>query len=133
MFSLNDRRFQEHYSFLFTVFNILQRRAVLKQTWFKVKQQRFARFVDDFENVQSMAAQRVIERLSRYDFSTPSDPEEKKVHSLMKEIQSLNAKVPGSSSSRTQMRREIQSLSMHLGMPSLFITINPADVYNPLV
>ena len=29
LFNLQDKRFQEHYSFMFTVFNILQRRAIL--------------------------------------------------------------------------------------------------------
>ncbi|XP_006463056.1 hypothetical protein AGABI2DRAFT_73333 [Agaricus bisporus var. bisporus H97] len=38
---LSDRRFQEHYSFLFTVFNIIQRRKALLHTSLKVKQSSF--------------------------------------------------------------------------------------------
>jgi hypothetical protein len=37
LLNLTDRRFQEHPSFLFSAFNILQRRAVLLQTSLKVK------------------------------------------------------------------------------------------------
>jgi hypothetical protein len=31
------------------------------------------------------------------------------------------------------MRNEIRALIMEKGLPSFFITINPADIYNPLV
>ena len=41
LFNLQDKRFQEHYSFMFTVFNILQRRAILLHTSLKVKAQNF--------------------------------------------------------------------------------------------
>jgi len=41
LFNMSDRRFQEHHSFMFTVFNILQRRAILLHTSLKVKAQNF--------------------------------------------------------------------------------------------
>ena len=40
LFSMTNRHFQHHYSFLFTVFNILQRRKVLLQTSLRVKRSR---------------------------------------------------------------------------------------------
>ncbi|KAJ7922636.1 hypothetical protein B0H13DRAFT_1865650 [Mycena leptocephala] len=40
-FNLADRRFQEHYSFLFTAFNMLQRETLLLHTSFKVNRQNF--------------------------------------------------------------------------------------------
>ncbi|TFK60676.1 hypothetical protein BDN72DRAFT_779086, partial [Pluteus cervinus] len=36
-FSLSDHRFQEHYSFLFAVFNVLQKRAVFTRTGIRVR------------------------------------------------------------------------------------------------
>jgi hypothetical protein len=51
----------------------------------------------------------------------------------MRDIQMVNSTVMGSNSARTAMREEIRSMIISLGAPSLFITINPADLYNPLV
>ena len=45
---LADRRFQEHYSFMFTAFNILQRRAVLLHTSLKVHKANFNSVASDF-------------------------------------------------------------------------------------
>ena len=51
----------------------------------------------------------------------------------MKQVNAVTSNVPGTSSSRVAMRNEIRALMMEKGLPSFFITINPADVYNPLV
>ena len=48
----------------------------------------------------------------------------------MKEV---NSHGPGSTASRVTMRNEIRALIMEKGLPSFCITINPADIYNPLV
>ena len=47
----------------------------------------------------------------------------------------LTSNVPGTSASRIAMRNEIRALmiSIEKGLLSFFITINAADVYNPLV
>lgn len=41
LFSLSDKWFQEHYSFLFTTFNILQRCKILLRSSLKVKKSSF--------------------------------------------------------------------------------------------
>jgi hypothetical protein len=51
----------------------------------------------------------------------------------MKQVNIVTSNVPGTSASRVTMRNEIRGLMIEKGMPSFFITINPADVYNPIV
>ena len=51
----------------------------------------------------------------------------------MSEVNVVTSHVPGSSASRIAMRNEICGLMMDQGLPSFYITINPADVFNPLV
>jgi len=51
----------------------------------------------------------------------------------MKEVNVINSHVPGSSATHVVMRNEIRALIMDKGLPSFCLTINPADVYNPLV
>ena len=136
-FSLADSRFQEHYSFLFMVFNILQRRVILLQTSLKVKHSSFDSFAREFQGISSEAIRNVCDRLSHQSNNNSmfecTTPEERRILQLMKEVNVINSHVPGSSAARIVMRNEIRALIMEKGLPSFYITINPADVYNPLV
>ena len=51
LFKLTDCHFQEHYSSLFTAFNILQWRAILLHTSLKVKRSNFNAIADRFATV----------------------------------------------------------------------------------
>ena len=133
LFSLRDRRFQTHYSFLFTVFNILQRRALLLGASLKVKRASFTHFAKSFSSVSSDAIGQVLARLENGEGATAHTEEERKVLKLMKEVNLVTAKVPGSSAARVAMRNEIRALTMTHGMPSFYVTINPADAHNPVV
>ena len=133
LFNLADRCFQEHYSFLFTAFNILQRRKMLLHTSLKVKRESFPAIASNFAAISSSAVHCVTERVARGDTMTANNEDEKCVLRLMKEVQVITSHVSGSSQARLNMRNEICGLTYELGMPSFYITINPADVYNPLV
>ena len=130
---LADRRFQEHYSFMFTAFNIIQRRKMLLHTSLKVKRSNFESWAERFKNVSPDAIERVISRSSNGGYATAHDDDERKVLDLMREVNTVTSHVPGSSASRVAMRNEIRALTMKNGLPSFFITINPADIYNPIV
>lgn len=57
--------------------------------------------------------------------------EEMQVKQLLESV--ITRHISGSATSRTAMRNEIQGLMMEYGCPSFYITINLADVYNPIV
>ena len=133
LFSLKDRRFQKHYSFLFVVFNILQRRALLLHASLKVRKSYFSRFAREFSNVSSDAISNILQRLEKGERLVAQTDGERRVLRLMKEVNLVTSKVPGSSASRVAMRNEIRALTMSHGMPSFYITINPADTHNPIV
>ncbi|PBK82428.1 hypothetical protein ARMGADRAFT_872829, partial [Armillaria gallica] len=52
---------------------------------------------------------------------------------LMKEVHAVILNVPGLSSSRTVICKKIRGSMMDKGLPSFYITINPADIYHPIV
>jgi len=133
LFSLSDKRFQTHYSFLFTAFNILQRRSLLLGSSLKVKKASFARFAKGFCSVSSEAVEQVLERIEKGEGITAHTDEERRALRLMKEVNLVTGKVPGSSAARVAMRNEIRALTMTHGMPSFYVTINPADTHNPIV
>ena len=133
LFSSTDQRFQRHYSFLFTVFNILQRREMLLRTFLKAKKDNFANVAARFAKVSPETIHIVSERVSRGDTTTANTPEENQVLQLMKEVKAVTVNVPGSVASKIAMRNEIRALILDQGLPHFFLTINPADVYHPLV
>lgn len=133
LFSLKDKRFQQHYSFLFTAFNILQWREVLLHTFLKVKAANFERLTAEYSNISPEAIATVTERLAKGNSKTCNTPEERRILNLMKEVNVVTAHVSGSAASKVDMRNEIRGLMLEFGLPSFYITLNPADVYNPLV
>lgn len=133
MLTLSDRRFQEHYSFMFVIFNVIQRRKLLLHTSLRVKRKNFESWARRFVDVSVEAVQALADSSTTGRQPTASTDEERKVLELMKEVKLISANIPGSVASRLTMRNEIRATIMSLGIPSFYITVNPADVYNPIV
>lgn len=133
MLRLADDRFQLHHSFMFVAFNILQRREALRRTKFKVDAPRFESVAGRLASISVEAVDAVTERVAKGDTRTANTEEEQSVLILMNEVKMITRHVSGSGASKVAQRNEIKSLMMTCGMPSFFLTINPADVYNPIV
>ncbi|PBK92436.1 hypothetical protein ARMGADRAFT_884529, partial [Armillaria gallica] len=102
-------------------------------TSFRVKKKKFPEVADKFAAVSAAAVAVVAERISNGDFKTANTPEERRVLTLMKEVNAVASAIPGSSMARVAKRNEIKGLMMDKGLASFYITINPADIYNPIV
>ena len=61
--TLRDPRFREHHSFMFTAFNILQRRAILLHSSLKVHKSHFASVAADYASVSDTAVARARNHL----------------------------------------------------------------------
>ena len=131
--TLTDKRFQEHYSFMFVAFNVIQRRKLLLHTSLRVKRNNFDSWARRFTDVSVEAVRALSDRTATGAQPTATTDEERKVLELMKEVKLISANVPGSAASRLTMRNEIRANIISLGVPSFYITVNPADVYNPIV
>ncbi|KAJ7650272.1 hypothetical protein FB45DRAFT_730549 [Roridomyces roridus] len=101
LFNLADTRFQEHPSFLFTAFNIMQRRELLLHTSLKVKKVNFASVAAQFASVSPEVVQRVSERVAGGNSTAPKDAEELKVFNLLRQVNAVASSVPGSSAAVT--------------------------------
>jgi hypothetical protein len=133
MLALADKRFQRHYSFMFVAFNILQRRKLLLHTSLRVSRSNFDSWAQRFTCVSIEAINSLAERTSNGSPPSPVTDDERLVVELMKEVKAISSNVPGSPDSRLTMRNEIRANILSLGVPSFYITVNPADVYNPIV
>lgn len=67
------------------------------------------------------------------DFTMAYTEGEHTVLQLMNEVKNINSKVAGTSGSHIAMCNEIRALMNAHSIPPLFLTINLADMYNPLV
>ncbi|KAF8344830.1 hypothetical protein F5887DRAFT_885856, partial [Amanita rubescens] len=127
-----DGRFREHPSFIFSAFNILQRREVGERMTMKVSRASFQSKARTYARLQVDAIQRVSERVESGQFNFQQQ-DEKDVCDLMRDVHTINSSVDRSAAARLKMRNEIRAMITSLGAPSFFITINPADVFSPVV
>ena len=133
MLSLSDRRFQEHYSFMFVAFNVIQRRKLLLHTSLRVNRRNFHGWAQRFADVSADTMQGLAERASSGSLPAATTEDEKRALELLREVKLISANIPGSAASRLTMRNEIRANILSLGVPSFYVTVNPADVYNPMV
>lgn len=106
---------------------------MLLHTGLTVKRKSFPSVASRFASVSENAIHIVQERMSRRDYKTAYSEEEKRVLTLMNEVRAVTSHIAASSSSKLGMCNEIRGLMFDKGMPSFYITINPADVFNPVV
>ena len=133
MLALNDKRFQEHYSFTFVAFNVIQRRKLLLHTSLRVNRKNFSNWAQKFTNVSVDTMQALAERTLDGSLPTATTDDEQRALDLLREVKLISANIPGSAASRMTMRNEIRANILSLGVPSFYLTVNPADVYNPMV
>ncbi|PBK94460.1 hypothetical protein ARMGADRAFT_927511 [Armillaria gallica] len=112
---------------------MLQRCSMLLHTSLKVKKSSFPSVAQQFAHVSPSALHAVSKRISKGDYAMANDDQECQALALMKEIRAVTSNVAGSNSSRAAMHNEIRGLMMDQNLPSFYITINPGDVYNPIV
>jgi hypothetical protein len=110
LLNLADSRFQEHPSFIFTAFNMLQRHEMLLHTGLKVKRSNFAYVASQFASVSPEVVQQVSERVANGESPVPKNDAERKVLNLLKQVNGVASSVPGSSAARVAMRNEIRGL-----------------------
>ncbi|CAF1021874.1 unnamed protein product, partial [Rotaria magnacalcarata] len=129
LLSYGDRRFEEHYSFIFVLFNILQRRTACFHAQLMTSRPYFQKSAQLLESLSSEDVATALLNISKASYSKVSD---ERINTLMKHIKVVGGHVMGSAHSRSALRTKIHSLCFSLGVPSLFVTINPADIHSPV-
>ncbi|CAF2150657.1 unnamed protein product [Rotaria magnacalcarata] len=129
LLSYGDRRFEEHHSFIFVLFNILQRRTACFHAQLMTSRSYFQKSAQLLESLSSEDVAIALLNISKASYSKVTD---ERINALMKHIKVVGGHVMGSAHSRSALRMKIHSLCFNLGLPSLFVTINPADIHSPV-
>ena len=122
-----DRRFRKHETFPFVCFGISQRRQALASARVQMQRKTFER---DARLMSLVTTAKLEAAKQEEEKGLPiSDPA---VHTLKSHIHSTASRIQGSDQARYRLRSEIWSTSAALGPPSLWITINPSDLHDPI-
>ncbi|OCH83703.1 hypothetical protein OBBRIDRAFT_742815 [Obba rivulosa] len=122
-----DRRFRRHPTYAFITFGISQRRQALASARVQMKQKNFDA---EARILSTITLEKLKKAQEEEDANRPiSDPA---VRLLRKHIHATAGRVYGSDQTRYQLRSQIWATSISLNLPSLWITINPNDLHDPI-
>jgi hypothetical protein len=129
LLNYDDKRFEKHHSFLFIVFNMMQRREACLQARLLTSKPFFAKDAETIDTITSDEIENVLKQTIEGTYTSRFDS---RINTLVKNIKSIGGSVMGSVHKRTSLRSHIHALIFNQGLFSIFLTINPADVHHPL-
>jgi hypothetical protein len=123
----HDRRFRRHETFPFVAFGIQQRRQVLTSARLQMQRKTFER---DAHLLATITIETLQKAQDDEEHGRPiSDPA---IRLLRQHTHATGGRVTGSDQARYQLRSQIWATSIMLNPPSLWITINPCDLHDPI-
>lgn len=130
---LGDKRFRYHRSYMFVVWNMIQRRTAHLHTHLTVHRSRFNQVADTLNSLTADTIARVAHRLENEVSRSLLTSEEKAVYTLLEKVNAVASKSPGSEAHKLSMRGDIRSgFFPTFGIPHLFLTVNPSAAHSPI-
>jgi hypothetical protein len=81
----------------------------------------------DLQALTTKEIEAALVSATKHTFSSIANP---RINMLMKQIRAVGGSVMGSAYSRSALRAQIHGLIFNQGLPSIFMTINPADIHS---
>jgi len=122
----HDRRFRVHPTFIFTAFGVLQKRKALFSARHQMKRR-------DFEALSHLNLTSEDLRQAQADEEANRPISNPRVQLLRRHVWATAGRIMASDASRAKYRGEIWGTSLYLNPVSVWITINPNDLHDPLV
>ena len=111
------------------VFNLLQRRDACFHAQLIATRSYFQTSADEIQSLTSKDIEIALENHLKRIYNTESNS---RLNKLLQHIKTIGGRVMGSAYSRTALRTRIHALIYNQGLPSIFLTINPADIHSPV-
>ncbi|KAJ7699721.1 hypothetical protein B0H16DRAFT_1212468, partial [Mycena metata] len=127
-----DRSFQRDPNFAYVCWNIIQKKEVNRHVTFRTNASCHASIVQEIEQM----GPHLTDMMKKWELNpnaAPSNKEEKRALRTLNKLKLMAKDLKGSSGYKQCRRNEIQSLMKKMATPALFITINPADICDPLI
>ncbi|KAJ6510126.1 hypothetical protein C8R47DRAFT_965020, partial [Mycena vitilis] len=133
LLTVHGGRFQRHPEFAFFYYNVLRKQLVSRSLRYKVPQSSYKSLIDQMLEVDLERLAALRDRCKKNPLYVPVDAEERRIMGLMSSVGLVARQVPGSAGQKVMLRNEIRGLINYRGAPTLFVTLNPSDVDNPIV
>ncbi|KAI4527078.1 hypothetical protein K523DRAFT_251823, partial [Schizophyllum commune Tattone D] len=122
-----DGRFRRQETFSFVAFAMLQKREALGSARLQMKRRQFEKDAHTIMAITTEQLRNAAEEEARGErFSDPA------VRLLRSYVQATSGRVMGTDAARIRLRSQIWSTCISMGPPSLWVTINPSDLHDPL-
>jgi hypothetical protein len=123
----HDRRFRRHKTFPFIAFGIEQHREALGSACVQMNWRSFER---DARILSNITSSHLANAQAQEEKGEPiTDPA---IRMLRNHVHAIAGRVMGSNQSRYHLRSQIWSTTAQLSPPSVWITINPSDLHDPI-
>jgi hypothetical protein len=133
LLSLHKSPFAQDPQFAFMFYNIIQKKKLSRDCLFRVKKHRYLGLMEKLQATDPEVLKRLEAKLDHNPSYQSTDEDERQILQILSLLQTINNRLPGTNGYKKRLRNEIRAPIHHLGVPGLFITINPSDVNNPLV
>ncbi|TFK18735.1 hypothetical protein FA15DRAFT_602756, partial [Coprinopsis marcescibilis] len=130
--NLPNRQFRYHYSFLFVVLNMIQRRKAHLHTHFTVSSLRFKAVAHKLVGLSANTLAEVAEIVENEKSTKSLSTEQKSALDLLRYVNAVGEKIPGSHMAKIAARTDIRNYFGYFGLPHIFLTFNPAAVHSPI-
>ena len=128
----HDKRFQVDVNFPFVAFSHEQVKSSTTQGFLLADQSRFSDISERLMKTDRNTLDDLIKRMETGESVTPKTENEKNCFKLIQDLDAISGKMHGSTTTKKFMRNKIWSLVNHLGAPSWYITLSPADIQHPI-
>lgn len=119
--------------FAFVFYNVVRKMQVSRSLRFSVLLLLHCRLTHEMMSIDPIILLDLGKKLTSNASYKPCNDMELKAQRIMTSIGMVAQNIPGSNGHKVVMRNEIRALINHKGTPTLFITLNPSDVDNPIV
>ena len=90
-------------------------------------------FEKSARDIQSLSTKDIERALKLNSTNAQHSESNRSLNKLLQHIKTLGDRVMGSAYSRTALRTRLHALIYNQGLPSIFLTLNPADIHSPVV
>ncbi|KAJ3860907.1 hypothetical protein EV359DRAFT_48206, partial [Lentinula novae-zelandiae] len=128
----SSRLFRYHHFFSFVILNLIQRRKAHLHTSISVASQKFEQISTALLSVTPYVLSSLANHLKHEKDVSHFTEDEQNAFRLLKEVNFISAKIPGSQAAKSKIRQNIRSYYAYFGLPHLFVTLNPSAVHSPV-
>ncbi|CAF1366873.1 unnamed protein product [Adineta steineri] len=125
----NDRRFETNHSFIFVVFNLLQRRDACFHAQLIATKPYFRSSAQEIHSLNTSDIEAALKNISTGTYNKGSN---KALGKLVNHIKTIGGRVMGSAYSRTSLRTHLHAMIFNQSLHNIFLTLNPADIHSPV-